>query len=130
MNLDKSMFEFYNAFEQVLSQMNKSHEIELMHRHIYEKRRPLDEIIHLTENAGFVIRRLNHHQFNYRFADAAALFNHFFIRLAFKGSWQKLVADNSEAVFRKTADILDMQAEKTGCVNLSIPFVVIDAVHK
>ncbi len=43
MNLDKSMFEFYGIFERVMQNLKMHNEIELIHRHIYQKRRTLDE---------------------------------------------------------------------------------------
>jgi ubiquinone/menaquinone biosynthesis C-methylase UbiE len=131
MNLDKSMFEFYTQFEKVLSDMKMQKEITLMKKHICEKRKPLDETMDLLQKHGFEIRNLDHHQFNYQFADGSAMFNHYFIRLAFMDSWIKLLPPALvDSVFSKIEDLLNNQAALLGSIKLSIPFVVIDAVRK
>ncbi|MDD3151134.1 MAG: class I SAM-dependent methyltransferase, partial [Candidatus Gastranaerophilales bacterium] len=84
-NLDHTMFEFYEQLEKVLSDLQMNNEITLIHKHIYEKRRPLKEMISIIQNHGFIIKDLEHDQFNYRFADGTAMLNHYFIRLAFMG---------------------------------------------
>jgi len=128
MNLDKSMFEFYEQLENVLSELHLEKEIELMREHIYHKRRPLDEIISLLQKHGFIINDLEHDQFNYKFADGTAMFNHYFIRLAFMDSWIKLLPeDKTEQIFDTIESRLNEQAQLLGCIKLSIPFVVINA---
>ncbi len=129
MNLDKSMFEFYGQLEKVLSDLNMSKEIELMRRHIYEKRRPLDEMISMIQNHGFIIKDLVHDQFNYKFSDGSAMLNHYFIRLAFMDSWIKVLPKNKlEQIFDTIEMRLNDQAKTLGGIKLSIPFVLINAI--
>lgn len=131
MNLDKSMFEFYGELETVLSALKMNDEIRLMHQHIYEKRRPLDEMISMVHKHGFVIKDLEHDQFNYRFADGSSMLNHYFIRLAFMDSWIKILPDNkTEQVFDLVEDRLNEQAKLTSGIKLTIPFVLINAFKK
>lgn len=131
MNMDKSMFEFYGQLEQVLTELNLEKEIDLMHQHIYHKRRPLDEVLQMIRKHGFIVKNLEHDQFNYRFADGTALLNHYFIRLAFMDSWIKIIPkDKVEQVFDIIESRLNEEAKILGGVKLSIPFVVIDAVKK
>jgi ubiquinone/menaquinone biosynthesis C-methylase UbiE len=131
MNLDKSMFEFYSIFESVLSELHLEKEIAKMKQHIYEKRRPLDEIISMLHNHEFIIRELDHDQFNYLFADGTALLNHYFIRLAFMDAWIKLLPGESVGnVFTITEERLNEESALLGGIRLSIPFVTIDAVRK
>ncbi|MEZ5083075.1 MAG: class I SAM-dependent methyltransferase [Bacteroidales bacterium] len=87
LNLDKSMVEFYNLLEDVLLDLHLTKEIDLMHQHIHQKRRPLNEITQMVRKHGFVIKDLEHDQFNYKFATGTAMLNHYFIRLAFMDSW-------------------------------------------
>jgi ubiquinone/menaquinone biosynthesis C-methylase UbiE len=130
MNLDKSMFEFYSVFGQVLSELGLFDELTAMKQHIYEKRRPLDEILEFVTSHGFHIKDIEHDQFNYRFANGTAMLNHYFIRLAFMKSWIKLLAYNkTELVFDKVENILNEKAGLFGEVTLSIPFVIIHAIH-
>jgi arsenite methyltransferase len=131
MNLDKSMFEFYGQLEKVLSDLSMSTEIELMRQHIYEKRRPLDEMISMIQNHGFIIKDLEHDQFNYKFSNGTAMLNHYFIRLAFMDSWIKILPKNKlEQIFDTIEMRLNDQAKMLGGIKLSIPFVLINAIKK
>ncbi len=131
MNLDKSMFEFYGELEKVLSEQNMSDEIRLMRQHIYEKRRPLEEMISIVQRHGFEIKDLEHDQFNYRFADGTAMLSHYFIRLAFMDSWIKILPENKlEQIFDTIEMRLNEKAKILGGIKLTIPFVLINAIKK
>jgi len=131
MNLDKSMFEFYDQLEKVLSEMSLNKEIELMRQHIYSKRRPLEEMKTIIQNHGFLIKELVLDQFYYKFSDGSALLNHYFIRLAFMDSWIKLLPANKlEQIFDTIEQRLNEQAKNLNYIKLSIPFVLINAIKK
>lgn len=131
MNLDKSMFEFYGQLENILSELGLNKEIELMKQHIYEKRRPLDEMISIVQKHGFMIKDLEHDQFNYMFSNGTAMLNHYFIRLAFMDSWIRILPGNRlEEIFDTIETRLNEQAEMTGGIKLTIPFVLINAIKK
>jgi arsenite methyltransferase len=131
MNLDKSMFEFYNQLEKILSELKMETEIRKMSQHIYEKRRPLDEMISMIQNHGFIINDLEHDQFNYKFSDGTAMLNHYFIRLAFMDSWIKILPeDKLEQIFDTIEMRLNEQAKILGGLKLSIPYVLINAIKK
>ena len=129
MNLDKSMFEFYGQLEKVLSDLAMNAEIELMKQHIYEKRRPLHEMISMVQKHGFTIKDLEHDQFNYKFSTGTAMLNHYFIRLAFMDSWIKILPENRlEQIFDTIEMRLNDQAKILGGIKLTIPFVLINAI--
>jgi arsenite methyltransferase len=131
MNTDKSMFEFYSEFERVLSELHMNREIDLMYEHIAQKRPPLDIMISMIQKRGFKIIDLEHDQFNYKFADGSAMLNHYFIRLAFMDPWIKILPDNkAELVFDAVETRLNEQSLKSGCMKLSIPFVLINAIKE
>lgn len=131
LNTDLSMIEFYNQLEQVLTELQMSKEIELMHQHISHKRPPVDGFIKKIEHNGFVIKDLLHDQFNYKFADGTTMLNHYFIRLAFMDSWINLLpADKIEQIFDTIELRLNNQAKEFGGIKLSIPFVLINAIKK
>lgn len=128
MNLDKTMFEFYSQLECVLSSLAMEKEINLMYQHIYEKRRPLEELISILSSYGFTIRDMEQDQFDYRFSDGTAMLNHYFIRLAFMDSWIKILPpDMLEEIFDRVEQGLNEQASRLGSLKLSIPFVLINA---
>lgn len=129
MNLDKSMFEMYSELERILSSLHLENEVAALHRHIREKRPPLDDIINLLRANGFLIRRLEHDQFNYRYTDGTAMLHHFLIRMAFMDSWLKLLPQGrEEEIFDLLENRLNEQAQQLGGLRLSIPWVVIDSV--
>ncbi len=130
-NTDKTMFEFYEQMEEILHEMKLLHEIKLMHQHIYEKRRPLQEMIEMLRRNDFIIKDLEHDQFNYRFTDGSAMLNHYFIRLAFMDSWIKLIPANKlEEVFDTLEERLNEKAKITGGLTLSVPFVLVNAIKQ
>lgn len=129
MNLDGSMFEFYSQLEIVLKEMNLTNEIELMKSHIRLKRPPLDDMISILAKHGFAVRNLEHDQFCYKFSDGTAMLNHYFIRLAFMESWIKfLPGDRLEEIFDAVEKRLNDQANASGFIKLTIPFVLINAI--
>lgn len=131
MNTSLSMFEFYQQLEQVLTDLNMKKEIDLMRKHISHKRPPIDKIISMLQKHGFVIKDLEHNQFNYKFANATAMFNHYFIRLAFMDSWIKLLPPNKvEQIFDTIELRLNEQSQILGGIKLSIPFVTINAIKQ
>lgn len=129
MNTDKSMFEFYQQLENVLYDWNMHDEIKAIHEHIIAKRPPVKIMIAMLQKHSFVIKDLEYEQFNYRFTDATAMFNHYFIRHAFMESWKKLIPkDKMEEVFSLVELRMNRQAKLLGGLKLSIPYVMINAV--
>ncbi|MDP2365349.1 MAG: class I SAM-dependent methyltransferase [Ignavibacteria bacterium] len=131
MNLDKSMIEFYNQLENVLSEMQLYKEIELMHKHIKQKRPPLHDFIALMQKHNFIINDVVEDEFCYKFTDATAMFNHYFIRLAFMESWINLLpADKVELIFDTIESRPNDQAKEQSGIKLTIPFVLLNAIKK
>lgn len=131
MNTDLSMLEFYGELGQVLLDLKMEKEIELMHEHISHKRPPIKKMITMIQKHGFAIKDLEHDQFNYRFANGTAMFNHYFIRLAFMDSWIKLLPnDKVEEIYNIIEMRLNEQSQVLGGIKLSIPFVMINAIKK
>ena len=131
MNLDKTMFEFYYVMEDVLAELKLYKQIEDMHKHITEKRPAVDLFTEIMQECGFTVRSIEHDQFNYKFVDGTALLNHYFIRLAFMGSWIALLTQNRVSeIFGMVESALNKQADILGGIKLSIPYVLIDAIKK
>jgi ubiquinone/menaquinone biosynthesis C-methylase UbiE len=128
-NLDKTMVEFYLVFESVLNDLGMEKEIRLMYQHIWEKRRPLDELISMVSSHGFIIKDIEQDQFDYRFSNGTAMLNHFFMKLAFLPSWKAILPSNrAEEIFDRIEKKLNEQAKALGEFKLSIPFVLINAL--
>jgi arsenite methyltransferase len=130
-NLNDSLMEFYSVMKETLKEMKLDGHIEMMEAHIYNKRKPLTEVIGFLEKNGFYIHNLIDDRFRYRFSDGDALFNHFFIRVAFMDAWRSfLPVEIADEIFLKIRSVFNNIAEANGSINLTIPFVVIDAVKK
>ncbi|MFO7999121.1 MAG: methyltransferase domain-containing protein [Bacteroidales bacterium] len=127
-NLDRTMIEFYKEFARVLSDMKMQRELERMQEHIRAKRRPLKEILSKLEANGFSIKDLKKKQFNYHFASGTAMLNHFFIRMDFLDSWVGILPEEKvEMVFEKMEERLNGLACRLGSLQLSVPYVLINA---
>lgn len=131
MNTDKTMIEFYDALEGILSELNMSAEIDAMRQHIAKKRPPVTDFVATLNKHGFEVKNLKEEQFNYKFVDGTTMLNHYFIRLAFMESWINLLPkDKVEDIFDRIEALLNKQAKSQGALNLSVPFVLIDAIKK
>jgi ubiquinone/menaquinone biosynthesis C-methylase UbiE len=126
-NSDKTMFEFYSVFEDVLREKNMLIEIDLMKGHIYNKRRPVEDYQLLLEDAGFSIDEIFSDEFKISFNDGTTLFNHFLIRLAFMESWGSLLPEEKrEGVFSAVEERLNLIAEQKQILNLTVPYFLFD----
>lgn len=126
-NLDGSMSEFYDALAEVLISNGLIHEYEKMNVHIYNKRRPVEEMIEIIEDSGFKVTSADHEEFKLHFANAEAMFNHSFIKYWFLGSWRELMNEEDvEKVFTQTEELLNSRTNPNEGLSLSIPFVTID----
>jgi ubiquinone/menaquinone biosynthesis C-methylase UbiE len=129
MNLEKSMFEFYDQLENVLSELNLKAEIEIMYQHIEEKRPSIDKILKIMKRENFIIKDIEYDHFDYKFSNGTAMFNHYFIRLAFMNSWIKILPkERVNEIFGIIETRLNKQAELFGGIKLSIPFVLINSI--
>ena len=129
MNLDGSLFEFYEILKDTLSDFQLFDEIKLVEKHIAQKRPAVNGIVSKLREQGFEIKDLEYDQFNYYFSDGTAMLNHNFIRLAFMNAWIALLPkEKLEVIFDKIENELNKKAELLGKIILSIPYVVIDAI--
>ncbi len=126
-NLEETMMTFYNVLESVMCELGLTQQIEIVHRHIHEKRQPIDSYVSKIKSKGFTLESVNNYQFEYKFVDGTTMFHHYFIRLAFFDSWKALVPENlHNKVFDEVEKKLNEQSEKKGYLSLLVPFAVID----
>lgn len=124
-NLDKTFMEFYNIFQNVLEEKNMHEEIGKLKEHIYQKRKPVEEIIDLIHNTGYTINSLVHYSFSYSFADAKTLFNYPMIKNWFLPSWVKILPEGSgEEIFSRIEEELNIISQEEGCIKLSVPYIL------
>ncbi|MCW8803865.1 MAG: class I SAM-dependent methyltransferase, partial [Ignavibacteriaceae bacterium] len=92
-NTDKTMVEFYSVLENVLREKNMLDEISLMQKHIYKKRKPVEELQLSLKDGGFSVKEILYDEFSINYTDGATMFNHFLIKLAFLGSWKAFIPE-------------------------------------
>lgn len=127
MNTQNTMHQFYEIMVEVLSNKKMDNEIESVQRHIYEKRRPLDEICKKLKENSFGIKDIVTDKFEYKFADADAMFDYFPIAFYFLSGWKKMVPqDRAEEVFDEITMRINKIADRQGYFKLTVPFAVID----
>jgi ubiquinone/menaquinone biosynthesis C-methylase UbiE len=131
MNLEETMIEFYNVFEEVLKLKGLHNEIQKMKDQIYTKRKPVDEVKTLLVNSGFKITGIHSDSFSMNFLDGTTMFNHSLIKYWFLGGWKDILnEDDLEEVFDQTENKLNEKALKEGELQLTIPFVTIDCTKE
>ncbi|MDR1937184.1 MAG: methyltransferase domain-containing protein [Tannerellaceae bacterium] len=131
MNTDRTMFEFYDTLKDVLFKRRLFAEIESVNRHIALKRPAIERITAKMQETGFIVKDLEYDQFNFRFTNGTAMFNHFLIRFAFMDSWTSLLPeDRAGEIFDSVEQALNKQAELLGVLTLSIPYVLINAIKR
>lgn len=127
MNTEETFHELYTIYREVLRDKNIPGGDAAIEEHIHARRKPLREVETLIAEAGFVLHKRYDDQFRFRYTDGTALFQHYFIRLAFLGSWLDIVAENlSTEVFAELEQRLNQHAAEQGALVLSIPFVTYD----
>lgn len=127
-NLPDTMIEFYRVFRDVLRRRGMLAELERVDHHIHEKRKPLPRVLEVAEGAGLEISNVHEDAFAFRFTDAAAMFDHFTMKLAFINGWKSAMKPaDVRSVFDEVAGVMDEAARRDGEIRLTIPWVCIDA---
>jgi ubiquinone/menaquinone biosynthesis C-methylase UbiE len=127
MNLEETMIEFYNPFEDVLKENEMQNEIKKLKEHIYSKRKPLSEVKSLLAKSDFKISVVKHDRFSFNFIDAETMFNHYLIKYWFLSEWEKILTDvDRKNIFKQTEIRLNETAKEKGELQLTIPYVIID----
>jgi ubiquinone/menaquinone biosynthesis C-methylase UbiE len=130
MNLEKSMFEFYDIIEKTLLELKLKTVVKLMYKHIEQKRPPIDRII-TPMKQNFLVKDIVYDQFYYKFTNGTAMLNHNFIKVAFLESWKKIFPkDKIKEIFEIIEDKLNILSERLSGLKLSIPFVLISGIKK
>ena len=113
-NLVGHMQEFYDVLRDKV-------DAQLLGQHL-NHRATIDGTLQLLEGAGFAATVAETGSFRMRFADGTALFNHYFIRLAFLDGWLELAG---AAVLAQ----VEQELNERGELALTIPTACFDAVR-
>ena len=127
LNLEASMIEFYDVFQEMLIKNGLHDEVIKMKEQIYSKRKPLAETKASLDEAGFGIKNIEESSFQLRFMDGETMFNHYLIKYWFLDGWKSILEANDLAgIFEQLEERLNELAVENGEIRLTIPFVTID----
>jgi arsenite methyltransferase len=122
-NLVGHMRELYAAFERVLAAAGDGDALARLGRHV-EHRATVASLRVSLETAGLRVTAVHERQVLMRFANAAALFSHHFIRLGFLPGWEEIASAAALASLRTE---LDRTAAAEGVIRLTVPRAYIEA---
>lgn len=126
-NLNSTMIELYNILRESFLESGIGNRTVNIDNHIRKKRPEVSEIVQLFELNGFRKEREVADSFSYTFADGAALFNHYFMRLAFIESWIDCIPEgHRERVMNDVEQRINSSAEKKNGFSMSVPFVCLE----
>ncbi len=125
-NLPETMIEFYRIFQKILEQNALNERIPVLHAHIHQHRKSVEELKLFATNAGFRIIDVDMDQFAMRFCDGSAMLNHHFIKMYFLQPWKDVVGkEKMIETFDRLEEKLNTYAKENNGLQLSIPYVCI-----
>ena len=128
-NLPETMTELYRALADALRAHGLPEAVDRMRAHIASKRQPVEAWSDLLSGEGLRVDRVLRGQFTMRYADAAALFGQWFLRLAFVPAWLEVVEPpRREGVFADVRARLDAVAGGRG-ISLTVPYACLDCTR-
>lgn len=129
-NLPDTFALFYEMFEMLLEDRGMKAEIKVLRAHIQSKRKTSMEWQRLVAEAGFAIRKVREESFTWSFLNGTALFQHWFIRLAFLPPWTTLLPSEQATEFLSFLEgRLNRLALERGGLHLEVPFLCLDALR-
>jgi len=127
LNLEDTMIEFYNLFEETLIKNKMVEGVKKMKQQIYSKRKPLEEIKKSLSETGFEIKSTKNDSFSLRFLDGATMFSHSLIKYWFLDGWKNILKHKDiEHIFDQLENKLNSAAKENSEIILNVPFVTID----
>lgn len=126
-NLPETFKEFYHIFETTLEELGLLREIEKLHEHIFEKRKPVEYMQKLVEKFGFKIKERIGNRFQYKFISGNSFFCYPLVRFRFLPLWREILPpQRTEEIFNLLEDKLDKIVSKQKELIMSVPYVCFD----
>jgi len=130
-NLPGTFALFYELFQMLLEDRGMKAEVAALHEHIRAKRKTVGEWQELVEQAGFTVRRTREEAFTWSFLNGTALFQHWFVRLAFLPPWVAILPPEQAGEFMPFLEgRLNRLALERGGLHLEVPFLCLDALRR
>lgn len=122
-NLPETFLEFYKIFEETLNDLGLLNEIQKMHGHIFEKRKPVGYMKNIVEQNKFNISGIKHDSFVYWFTNGTSFLYYPMIRFHFLPVWTEILpAQRVEEVFNLVENKLNSVAIEKGELVMTVPY--------
>jgi ubiquinone/menaquinone biosynthesis C-methylase UbiE len=125
-NMQGHMREFYAVYRDVLLAMGNSDYLERLEAH-EAHRGTTASLAALLERAGFIVTRAIEDQFQLRYLDGTAFFNHWLTKGGFLDGWRGVINPEEEAVvFARLEARLNGQAARDGELRMTVPMLYLE----
>ncbi len=123
-NLPGSMKEFYAVFRTVLRRNRMESLVTDVDIHIRSKRLPEKKWMGLLKAHNFRSITTSTDSFSFKFSNAEAMFDHFFMKIAFIPSWEEIVPKKDrKKIFMEIKSDLNAISAKNKGIELNIPMI-------
>jgi len=123
-NLPESFQEFYNVLKSTLEELGLLNEIQKMHEHISNKRKPVGYMEKIVTKTGFKVKNKIENKFYYKFLDGNALFSYPMIRFHFLPPWKDILPPQRvEEIFEQLEIKLNEISSREKEIVMTIPYV-------
>lgn len=120
------MAEFYEIFRQTLLELQKPVYLERL-REEEAHRGTKESVREQLSAAGFRIVKVKEDQFQLRYLNGSAFFNHWLTKLGFLESWRQVVdQDDEEQVFTLLEHKLNQLASEHGELRMTVPMLYVE----
>lgn len=122
-NLPDTMMEFYNIIIQVIKKYKLSNALEKINKHIFLKRKSMDQMQEILRYHDFEIIEKRKDKFCWPFADGTSFVNYSFIKIYFFDAWKQLIPEKQRnIIFSETEKEINMLAGENHKFVVTIPF--------
>lgn len=120
------MYEFYDIFRATLKEQHKSLYLERLEKN-ESHRGSKEALIELLQRSGFRIVNVKEDQFQLRYLNGHALFNHALTKFGFLDGWRHVVdPEDEEWIFGLLEHKLNQLAEARGELRMTVPMLYLE----
>ncbi|GHO83167.1 class I SAM-dependent methyltransferase [Dictyobacter formicarum] len=120
------MHEFYEIFRATLKEQQKNIYLERLEKN-ESHRGSKEALIKLLQRSGFRIVNAKEDQFQLRYLNGHALFNHSLTKFGFLGGWRRVVnPEDEEQIFALLEHKLNQIAEARGELRMTVPMLYLE----
>jgi len=120
------MHEFYEVFQDLLRELQKESYLERLEGEVAH-RRTKGVLLDLVQRNGFRVLNVKEEQFQLRYLNGSALFNHWLTKVGFLDGWRQVVdPEDEEQIFTLLEHKLNQIASPLGELSLTVPLLYLE----